>query len=125
MTGKPVRLAIVVTTHTFARPDTRALARFFRVLGDPTRLRIIELLGDGPLTVSELVERLDLPRSRVSNHLACLKHCRFVDASPQGRAVRYELVDDAMQELLGAAWQVAGRRAAYLASCDRIGPDWL
>lgn len=108
-----------------APTDTRALARFLRVLGDPTRLRIIELLRGEPLTVTELVERLDVPRSRVSNHLACLKHCRFVEANPQGRTVRYELVDDAVQELLGAAWQVAGCRAAHLASCDRIGPDWL
>ena len=108
-----------------APTETRALARFFRVLSDPTRWQIVEQLVDEDLTVSELVERLGVPRSRISNHLACLKHCRFVDATPEGRSVRYRLVDDDLQGLLKHADQIACCRVEHLASCDRIGPEWL
>src|SRR5437899_904509 len=52
-----------------------AAARFFRVLGDPTRLRILELLLAGPRAVSELTAAAGAPRARVSNHLACLRWC--------------------------------------------------
>jgi ArsR family transcriptional regulator len=50
------------------------VAKYFRGLGDPIRLRILELLRtDGELSVGELVRRLDLPQPQVSNHLACLR----------------------------------------------------
>ena len=50
-----------------------ASARLFRVLGNPTRLGILELLLDRPRTVTELIDRLGSSPSRVSNHLACLR----------------------------------------------------
>jgi len=51
-----------------------------RGLGDPTRVRILELLrAEGELSVGELVERLGEPQPKVSNHLACLCWCGFVD----------------------------------------------
>ena len=69
--------------------DTEALSRYFRVLGDPTRLRIVEALLERERTVSELVDLLGAPQSRVSNHLACLRWCRFVDPERHGRTVVY------------------------------------
>lgn len=115
----------VSTTTAPATTETRALARFFRVLGDATRLRIVELLAAEARTVAELVAELDCPRSRVSNHLACLRHCQFVVAEPQGRSVRYRLIDDDLDTLLNQARQVAASRVEHLASCERIGPEWL
>ena len=112
-------------TATSAGVDVRALARFFRVLSDPTRLQILGLLSEEALTVTELVDRLDVPRSRVSNHLACLRHCQFVDCEPEGRSVRYRLVGGDLDALLREASEVAACRAVHLASCDRIGPEWL
>src|SRR4051794_15996356 len=50
--------------------DQAANARFFRVLGDPTRLAILERLLDRPHSVSELTVALRIAQSRVSNHLA-------------------------------------------------------
>ena len=50
------------------------LAKYSRVLGDPTRVRILELLQQrGELSVGQLVEALDLSQPKVSNHLACLR----------------------------------------------------
>jgi DNA-binding transcriptional ArsR family regulator len=62
-------------------------ARWFRVLSDPTRLAILKQLLTGACSVGELVTETGLPRSRVSNHLACLRWCQFVHTERQGRRV--------------------------------------
>ncbi len=102
-----------------------ATARFFRVLGDPTRLRILELLLEGPRTVAELAAAAGAPRARVSNHLACLRWCGFAEAERRGRQVIYRAADPRLAGLLAAARPLIGDRAAHLASCQRIGPDWI
>lgn len=102
-----------------------ATARFFRVLGDPTRLRIVELLVDRPHTVSELMAGLGAPQGRVSNHLACLRWCRFVDDERRGRQVIYRIADPRVAGLVGMARGLAGEHGEHLASCGRIGPDWM
>ncbi len=61
-----------------AQTDRSAAARFFRVLGDPTRLHILQFLEKRELTVSELVAAVGQPQPRVSTHLACLHPCGFV-----------------------------------------------
>lgn len=104
---------------------SRATARFFRVLGDPTRLAILEALTQGPQTVVELVETTGIPRSRLSNHLACLRYCQFVDAEPIGRAVRYSLIDVNIGAVIHNAATAAAERQEHLASCTRIGPEWV
>src|SRR5262249_35882625 len=56
--------------------ETDLVAKYFRGLGEPTRLRILELLRDeGELSVGELVRRLAVPQPKVSNHLAGLRWC--------------------------------------------------
>lgn len=114
-------------TKTIIAPDVKpeALAPLFRVLGDPTRLRIIEALLERPQTVSELVERVGAPQSRVSNHLACLKWCRMVAGERRGRHVLYRVSNPRLAALLPHARELAAEHATYLASCTRIGPDWV
>ncbi len=102
-----------------------ALAPLFRVLGDPTRLRILGALLEGERTVSELVEITGAPQSRVSNHLACLRWCRMVEGRREGRAVRYRICDPRLARLLLDAEGVAAANAEYLATCTRIGPEWV
>src|SRR2546427_8223508 len=64
------------------------VAKYFRGLGEPTRLRILELLRDeGELSVGELVQRLGVPQPKVSNHLACLRWCGFIEARREHRGV--------------------------------------
>jgi DNA-binding transcriptional ArsR family regulator len=102
-----------------------ALARYFRVLGDPTRLRILDALLERERSVSELVVLLDVPQSRVSNHLACLRWCRFVASERSGRAVVYRIADPRVADLIGLAGSLAEPNCDHLASCRRIGPDWI
>lgn len=114
-----------VHTRDVAGSQAVPVARFFRVLGDPTRLAILERLLDGPQSVSELVSALGAPRSRVSNHLACLRWCRFVEAERQGRQVVYRVGDPRVRGLLGEARELAREHGEHLASCHRIGPEWI
>ncbi len=54
------------------------LAKWFRGLDDPVRLAILEELRGRELSVDELCEALGMKQPRISNHLACLRWCRFV-----------------------------------------------
>ncbi len=85
-------LPIAATKPTLERPVV--LATFFQALADPTRVRILELLAERPMTVSELVASLGLAQGRVSAHLTCLRWCGDVRAEVDGRFNRYALVDD-------------------------------
>lgn len=114
-------LALLATDQVQAA----AGARFFRVLGDPTRLRILELLLAGPSTVAELAAAVGAPRARVSNHLACLRWCGFAEAERCGRQVIYRIADSRLAGLLAAARPLIADKAAHLAGCQRIGPDWI
>lgn len=78
-----------------------ALARLGRALADPTRCRILVALLDGVHYPGRLAGQLDLSRSNVSNHLACLRGCGLVVATYEGRQVRYELADPHLKKALG------------------------
>lgn len=121
----PGPMARTVRVEPLADLGAAALSRYFRVLGDPTRLRIVEALLERERSVSELVDLLGAPRSRVSNHLACLRWCRFVESERRGRTVIYRMADERLSRVLELAASVAEPTSAHLASCTRIGPDWI
>ncbi len=70
------------------------LARLFRLLGDPTRLRILEQLQGGERNVSTLVKKLRLAQPTVSHHLALLRTGDIVIARRAGKEVYYSLNGD-------------------------------
>ncbi len=80
-------------------------AKFFRGLGDPTRVRIIQLLLEQERSVSELVEETGVLQGRLSSHLACLRWCGFVASRRQGRRVYYSVIDPRVRRLLSLAEQ--------------------
>ena len=97
------------------------VAKYFRGLGDPTRLRILELLRhEGELSVGELVERLGLAQPKVSNHLACLRWCGFVAARREHRVVYNRIADARVVEMLDLAHAVLEDNAEHVAACCRI-----
>jgi DNA-binding transcriptional ArsR family regulator len=83
-----------------------ALARLGRALADPTRCRILVALLDGTSYPGQLAAELGLSRSKVSNHLACLRGCGLVVATYQGRQVHYALADEHLARALGELVQV-------------------
>ncbi len=112
-------------SQILAPTDRGAAARFFRVLGDPTRLRILEVLGEGERTVGELVSELAQPQPRVSTHLACLRHCGFVETERRGKEIVYRLALDGLDSIMDRALTAMSPVAERLATCTRIGPDWV
>jgi ArsR family transcriptional regulator, lead/cadmium/zinc/bismuth-responsive transcriptional repressor len=75
------------------------LAETFKVLADPTRVRIISALAEGPLCVHELAAALDVTHSAVSHQLAMLREMRLVVHEKEGRHVIYALDDEHIRDL--------------------------
>ena len=78
------------------------LNRLGRAMADPTRSRILLSLIDEPGYPAQLARDLDLTRTNVSNHLACLRGCGIVVATPEGRQTRYELADPHLNRVIVA-----------------------
>ena len=96
-------------------------ARFFHGLSDLTRLRIVELLLDkGEQNVSDLVAALGQPQGRISNHLACLRWCGYVDSRREGKYVYYRVSDPRIRQVLELAQGMISDHAAAILSCTRI-----
>lgn len=115
---------MAVETAAAAGDVVVASARFFRVLGDPTRLHVVRLLLERPRTVSDLVDAVGASQSKVSNHLACLRWCRLVDTERDGRHVIYRVTDPRLGALLETVDELSAEHREHLATCGRIGPDW-
>src|SRR5919108_1011660 len=104
-----------------APTEPELVAKYFRALGDPTRVRILELLREhGELSVSELVERLELSQPNVSNHLACLRWCGFLVTRREHPAVLYRIADDRVAELLALGRALLADNAEHVAACRRV-----
>ena len=119
------RMRSVAATAPFRLPTAPAradlVAKYFRGLGDPIRLRILELLRrEGELSVGELAERLRLPQPQVSNHLACLRWCAFVEARREGRVVYNRIADPRVATMLDLADSLLADNAEHVAACCRI-----
>lgn len=108
-----------------AEEALHASARLLRVLSDPNRLAILELLLDADRSVSDLVDALGAPQSRVSNHLACLRWCHLVEAEKNGRQQIYRVLDPDIAQILTLVRRFASERCEHLATCKRLGPDWI
>lgn len=74
--------------------------RLGRAMADPTRSRILLALLDAPRYPAKLARDLELTRTNVSNHLACLRDCGIVVAEPEGRQTRYEIADPHLSRAL-------------------------
>lgn len=98
----------------------RVLAKFFRTLGEPSRLRLLEYLLDGERSVTDCVDALGLTQSRVSAHLSCLADCGYVTARRHGRFAYYQVSDPRVPQLVMLARALAADNAAALAACTRI-----
>jgi DNA-binding transcriptional ArsR family regulator len=100
--------------------EDQLLAKYFRVLADPTRLRILQELRDqGELSVGELSDRLELAQPSVSNHLACLRWCGFVSARREHRRVYNRIADPRAAEVIGLARSLLHDNAEHVAACRR------
>ncbi|WP_030263668.1 ArsR/SmtB family transcription factor [Streptomyces violens] len=99
-------------------PEAEVLARFGRALADPIRCQLLLALRDAPAYPSDLADKIGVSRTRLSNHLACLRDCGLVVAVPDGRRTRYELADERLGHALDDL-----RTAVVAVDSDRNCPD--
>ena len=116
---------LVTASAPFVLPDAPAehdlVAKYFRGLGDSTRVRILELLQEhGELSVGDLVERLGQSQPKVSNHLACLRWCGFVETRREHPSVYYRVADARVAQLLALGRALLEDNAEHVAACRRI-----
>jgi ArsR family transcriptional regulator, cadmium/lead-responsive transcriptional repressor len=109
----------------FRLPETPArsdlVAKYFRALGDPTRLRILGLLqAEGEVSAGALTRRLGQAQPKISNHLACLRWCGFVTTRREHRVVFYRLADQRVAAILDLAQGLLDDNADHVAACCRI-----
>ena len=81
-------------------------AEFFKTLGHPGRIRILELLAEGEHSVAELMPKLGLESSHLSQQLAVLRRAGVIVARKQGNNVIYSMASQDMAELLLVARKV-------------------
>lgn len=110
-------------TVGLTQQDADLYARFFKVMGDPTRIGLLYLLLDAPVegrTVGELVNALGVAQGRVSTHLGCLRWCGLVTCERSGKHMRYRLADSRIRDILRLGGEVMQDHAAGIASCGVI-----
>jgi ArsR family transcriptional regulator len=75
-------------------------AEFFKAMGHPVRIRVLELLAEGEQPVSEMLRIIDIEQSHLSQQLGVLRRAGLVDSHRNGSSVVYSLADDRLIELL-------------------------
>jgi len=80
-----------MTTEKSPTDQTAVCATYLKALGDPVRLQIVNVLKEGPSTVSDLAETLELEMPNVSHHLRVLFHAQLVTTEKDGRFRYYRL----------------------------------
>ena len=86
--------------------STSSKAEFFRVLGHPARVRILELLRDGEMSVGQLQAALQLDSSGTSQHLGVLRRQGILESRKEGTSVFYRARDPRIFQLLEVARQI-------------------
>lgn len=113
-------MRVELMTPPFVLPnlsDQVLTAKFFRALGDPTRLTLLRAVLDAEKNVSELVELTGSPQGRVSSHLACLRWCGYVTTRREGRRVYYRVTDPRVRHMLELAAEMVRDHTDRIRSC--------
>lgn len=107
-------------------PTAASLAETFKVLGDETRVRLLDALSRSELCVGDLASLLDLSESAVSHQLRLLRNMRLVRSRRAGRQIFYMLDDEHIVRLFRQGLDHVeessrSRRPAHLDHLDRSG----
>jgi DNA-binding transcriptional ArsR family regulator len=103
--------------HPLPEPLAELIARRFRVIGEPMRIRLLDRLRDGEATVQELSEALAASQQNVSKHLQVLLDARIVSRRKDGNRAYYAIADQAIFELCE---QVCGSVQRQLAGLSAL-----
>jgi len=106
----------------WAPSSQELVAKLFRALGDPSRLRLLEFCSSEERTGSECVDHVSLSQGRVSAHLSCLVSCGLLSVRREGRFAFYKVTDNRVLELLDLARSLEQDHATTIAACMRVPP---
>jgi len=90
------------------QPIHKIKADFFRTLGHPVRVRVLELLKEGELTVGKLQAELEIDSSGASQHLGAMRRQGLLESRREGTSVFYRVRDPRIFQLLETARQLIG-----------------
>ena len=85
---------------SLSQNEVTILAETFRLLGDPSRLKILLSCVPAPISVGDIAERLDLSVTLVSHHLRLLRGARLVKGDSQGKQIFYAIADQHVSHVL-------------------------
>lgn len=103
--------------HPLPRELVEQIAQRFRVLGEPMRIRILDLLRDGETSVQELTDALGTTQQNVSKHLGVLHAAGIVSRQRDGNRAIYSISDDSVFELCDT---VCGGLRRQVAELDQL-----
>ena len=89
------------------------LAFFFKVFGDETRLRIIDVLKDGPVCVGDIADILNMSQSSISHQLKSLRAMNLVQTMKEGKKVSYKLSDDHILDIFAKGIEHISEKVNY------------
>ncbi|MBI2015029.1 MAG: winged helix-turn-helix transcriptional regulator [Candidatus Rokubacteria bacterium] len=101
-----------------------AVERFFKVLGDDNRLRILQVLGTGERSVSEILDQTRLPQTLASFHLRILREAGVLTAERRGPFIYYRLAERSLLNLLEACAKYAETLTDPKAEPEFHWPPW-
>ena len=103
--------------HPLPEPLAELIAQRFRVIGEPTRIRLLDRLRQGEASVQELTDTLATSQQNVSKHLGVLAQAGIVGRRKQGNLVLYRIVDESVFALCE---QVCGSIQRQLAELNEL-----
>lgn len=109
-----------INHNTHHEISSEIYSKFFHGLANPTRFKIAISLLHKEKNVSELVEELQIKQSQVSNQLACLKWCGYVDARQEGKYVYYQIKDERVRQIILLATELVRDNAKQISKCTRV-----
>ena len=98
--GKNVQKVKSLASLMPVEEEVADLSELFKVLGDPTRIRILCALLNGELCVCDIAELLDYTQSAISHQVRALKQARLVKYRREGKTVFYAVSDDHVHTIL-------------------------
>jgi ArsR family transcriptional regulator, arsenate/arsenite/antimonite-responsive transcriptional repressor len=104
MTGGDACTRPALVSEPIDEAAAAGLARIFKALGDPVRLRLVSLIGarqGGEVCVCDLTSAFDLSQPTISHHLKVLREAGLIDSERRGTWVYYRLVPAALERVAG------------------------
>ncbi|MBR6072090.1 MAG: winged helix-turn-helix transcriptional regulator [Acholeplasmatales bacterium] len=85
--------------------EIKDMCEFFKILGDPTRLKILLLIDNNTtMCVNDIALKLNMTKSAVSHQLALLRQARLINSKKEGKEVYYTLADDHIKTVVETAF---------------------